>query len=190
MVLLELGDLIEHLLEDSVGAEVVELSEGLVDPLGVWQTRVEVAVGLVLTGWLTLEDDFLQLVQVILLTACLLHGSSEAPIEVEHSLLPGELSSGVSALHKLFDQPLEHRQCPLEVKSLDLMRCNLEWAFHFLKSHSDLLSTLDLFSHRVVIFKFNIHIVVGTCDTPAHRSENLVEGVDIQPGSEVTSGDD
>ena len=61
---------------------------------------------------------------------------------------------------------------------------------HDLKSIDDLLSKLDFLSKSEIVFKFQVNIVVTSGDSPAHSSEKLVEHIDIETGSEVTSSDE
>lgn len=148
---------------------------------------------------LAIKDDPLHLVELISLSDIdlrlfeilidLLLRLFKELIVIKKALLSIECSSSISALHELFDQPLKDWEDLIVIKTLDLMCCDNEWTLHFFACQLNFLREFNLLSHGHIIFEFDIHIVIGTSDTPAHTSEDLVEWIDIESCSEVPSSD-
>ena len=64
------------------------------------------------------------------------------------------------------------------------------WTLHYLKGRYNALGKLDLLSDGEIVVEFQVDLGVGTGDTPAHSSEDLVKRFDIKSGPEVTVSDE
>jgi len=101
-----------------------------------------------------------------------------------------EDTAGVSAVHKLLDEPLDHGQEASVVQTLDLMREHRLAVSHGLESAHYFLSKSDFLSESEVVFEFEVNIVVTTSNGPAHSSEELVKHVDVEASTEVPSSNE
>lgn len=108
-------------------------------------------------------------------------------IKVENALSPVEGLARVSTLVELPDEPFDHRLGFSVVKTLDLMRCNSVRALHLLKGRTNFFGKLYLLPHVKVVLELYVDVEVAAGDTPAHAPQNLVEGIDVEPCSEVAS---
>ena len=106
---------------------------------------------------------------------------------IQKTLFPIENCPCVSALHEFFNEPLKHWINLTVIKTLDLMCSYHEWTLHFSTGNLDFFREFDFLTHSKIIFEFDINIIVGTSYTPTHASKDLIERVDVQSSSEITS---
>ena len=69
------------------------------------------------------------------------------------------------------------------------MRENREGTLHLLQRGHNLLGEGDLLTTGQIVFELKVDIVSATGDRPAHTAENLVEGLDVESGAEITTSD-
>jgi hypothetical protein len=128
---------------------------------------------------LAIEDDLLHLVEftardnlwfLLNLLIDLVLWLFKKLVIVEESLLSIKSSPRISAFHELLDKPLEHWINLSIIQTLDLMCRNCKGALHLSTGCLNFLGELDFLAHGEVIFEFDIDIVVGASDTPAHTS--------------------
>jgi len=110
-------------------------------------------------------------------------------VVVEKPLFSIDDAASVSALHQLLEQPLHHWKKRVVVKTLDLMGEDFVGRVHDSQAGYHLLCKLNLLTKFEIVFKFQVDVVVAASDAPAHTSEDLIEWLDGESGSEVAGGD-
>lgn len=150
--------------------------------------------------WLAVEDDLLHPSNLILVVDILLDVSSsccfiliwrlwfllEISIVVEESLFPHDLSSVAFGLHELLDEPVDDRVALAVIVPGNIESSQGIGALHDLDGVATLLCKGNLLTQVEVILELNVDIDVATGDTPAHATEDLVEGFNIESSPEVT----
>ena len=193
-------NLFNNSLEHFVGRHIIELAESCVNALWVLERHISLAIGTEDTLRLATEHNFLDALDIrvkglfaafsttLLFTFFLV---SERKLVVHYSLALVTFATVVTRLHKLLDQPLHDRVDLGVIETLDLLRGKIQGALHNLKGIHDLFRELDLLTHDQVISEFDINVEVRAGDTPAHTSQDLIEGVNCaQTSAEVTSGNE
>ena len=102
-------------------------------------------------------------------------------------MLACDLTSIVSVLFQLLEEPLDNLDQGLVVTARDLMGEDRKWTLHLLERGDDLLSERYFLTARQIVFKFEVDVEGAACDGPAHAAEDFIEWLNVETCSEVAS---
>jgi len=108
---------------------------------------------------------------------------------IKEPLLAIDDAASISALQQLLDQPFHHWKKCIVIETLDLMGEDFIGGVHDSQAGHHLLCKFNLLTQFEIVLKFQVDVVVAASDAPAHTSEDFIEWLDGESGSEVASSD-